>query len=827
MELTAPQNDLSLAEWQLISKQPLTIAGVTGAGVRHWSQSGNRLLVWLEKTSGSAKLEIFGWLPLAQPMDGPNLELPCLRLLGAQTQQTTMPSSPALAPGGDAVAACADLLPLPGQQPGDPELVYTSKQATYDGTFVVRPAAASADVQILTFVEVVDRQVRFTTTIDYRIKRGELRTVQIRLRDWEGEEVTLEAADVQQKRERRRARDDRTWTLDLRPSFTEPFRATWGLATGPSARLWRHDGVTGSYRVTLHGELPIEEAVGGVAAPQVSVVEAAPVERWLAVAGPELGVEGVFGLKQVTDYGGPLKPWPGELDRLRRVGGRVWKAAVADGTLRLVPQDHGAETSPIQVFLREHSAAVTDNQHWLHEAVYWLRHGAYTDLNLTLPAAARVIAVSLDGVEMSPVQPEPTRLWLPLPGRAGIRCVRLRWMYESPEPLDRPNLDALKLDGAEEGPCLWTIHVPPGFEVDGGASGLKPGLGRAAWADLQRADAQLQIIRRLIDQQGGLAGPSGSPTAAPSAPLLAAQRRFVDLCRQAERTLAVSPDASGETGPGGISLREWLPQLRAQYHDLAMRAGLDEVHVQEETRSGMLMNGAALPRRGVPLYGLTDADVTGPGLRLMAESVRREHSALLGSLAWLGVLVFIWWLSFFPALLPWGQRFLPEQFAVAGGVVWLVGWPLAVMWFLLLAAVLIRIIRVGVWLGPHLRRQAAAPPTASANASSVHPGLISRIKEVLMGSVRRRYSKEEFARRGDAIYENEVRPQLKAADKGKFAAIDIDSGMYELDRDELKADARTSRAPPSRSTDGAVGQQRCIGSARSAGHCSTRTRLYS
>ncbi len=59
-----------------------------------------------------------------------------------------------------------------------------------------------------------------------------------------------------------------------------------------------------------------------------------------------------------------------------------------------------------------------------------------------------------------------------------------------------------------------------------------------------------------------------------------------------------------------------------------------------------------------------------------------------------------------------------------------------------------------------------------------------------MGSVKRRYSKEEFARRGDAIYENDVRPQLKTDDEGKFAAIDIDSGMYEIDRDELKAGNR-------------------------------------
>ncbi len=41
--------------------------------------------------------------------------------------------------------------------------------------------------------------------------------------------------------------------------------------------------------------------------------------------------------------------------------------------------------------------------------------------------------------------------------------------------------------------------------------------------------------------------------------------------------------------------------------------------------------------------------------------------------------------------------------------------------------------------------------------------------------------------RGDAVYENDIRPQLKPVDEGKFAAIDIDSGAFELDRDELKA----------------------------------------
>ncbi|MBI3467585.1 MAG: hypothetical protein HY000_31635 [Planctomycetes bacterium] len=50
-----------------------------------------------------------------------------------------------------------------------------------------------------------------------------------------------------------------------------------------------------------------------------------------------------------------------------------------------------------------------------------------------------------------------------------------------------------------------------------------------------------------------------------------------------------------------------------------------------------------------------------------------------------------------------------------------------------------------------------------------------------------RYSKEEFARRGDAIYEKEIRPHLKPDDNGKLVAIDIETGAYEIDTDELGA----------------------------------------
>ncbi len=53
-----------------------------------------------------------------------------------------------------------------------------------------------------------------------------------------------------------------------------------------------------------------------------------------------------------------------------------------------------------------------------------------------------------------------------------------------------------------------------------------------------------------------------------------------------------------------------------------------------------------------------------------------------------------------------------------------------------------------------------------------------------------RYSKEEFARRGDEIYEREVSPHVAPEDQGKFVVIDIETGAYEIDRDELAASDR-------------------------------------
>ena len=53
-----------------------------------------------------------------------------------------------------------------------------------------------------------------------------------------------------------------------------------------------------------------------------------------------------------------------------------------------------------------------------------------------------------------------------------------------------------------------------------------------------------------------------------------------------------------------------------------------------------------------------------------------------------------------------------------------------------------------------------------------------------------RYSKEEFARRGDDIYEHTIRPHLARDDEGKFVMIDIETGAHEIDIDEMVASDR-------------------------------------
>ena len=50
-----------------------------------------------------------------------------------------------------------------------------------------------------------------------------------------------------------------------------------------------------------------------------------------------------------------------------------------------------------------------------------------------------------------------------------------------------------------------------------------------------------------------------------------------------------------------------------------------------------------------------------------------------------------------------------------------------------------------------------------------------------------RYSKEEFAQRGNELYESQIRSQVEEGNDGRIVAIDLETGDFEVDSSEIAA----------------------------------------
>lgn len=59
-----------------------------------------------------------------------------------------------------------------------------------------------------------------------------------------------------------------------------------------------------------------------------------------------------------------------------------------------------------------------------------------------------------------------------------------------------------------------------------------------------------------------------------------------------------------------------------------------------------------------------------------------------------------------------------------------------------------------------------------------------------------RYSSNEIAERGQALYDRDIRDKLDASARGKFLALDIETGEYVIDADERAALKRARAKHP-------------------------------
>ena len=66
-----------------------------------------------------------------------------------------------------------------------------------------------------------------------------------------------------------------------------------------------------------------------------------------------------------------------------------------------------------------------------------------------------------------------------------------------------------------------------------------------------------------------------------------------------------------------------------------------------------------------------------------------------------------------------------------------------------------------------------------------------------MPSTEPRRSPEEIARLGAEVFDRHVRPALRPEDDGKFVALDIETGEYEIDADDYAAVTRLRARRPS------------------------------
>lgn len=54
---------------------------------------------------------------------------------------------------------------------------------------------------------------------------------------------------------------------------------------------------------------------------------------------------------------------------------------------------------------------------------------------------------------------------------------------------------------------------------------------------------------------------------------------------------------------------------------------------------------------------------------------------------------------------------------------------------------------------------------------------------------------QEVCRQGEAIYWKTIQPTLQQEDKGKYLLINVETGDYEIDEDEIAASQRARKRP--------------------------------
>jgi len=581
LQIAGAGEEFSLVEVNLPAG--IVLADVRGAALHHWSRQKTGAQIWLKQPRKLAVLEISGWAPLVQQPTAakagrfllPPLHIANVRLDSFQVK--VLPSQ----------GVSVETERLHNLVKGTEPYTFIAASPVYKGTFQVRTLAARADVQILTTAAVRENACILVSHFHCQAPLGNPGPMQVLLQNCPCDDVRLEFPGIALRAGHRRLGADHLWELTFPPGAPQPIKF----------QLWA--------RIAL-------EELTKWSMPDVTVQGVQKVNRWLAVTGPELRPEVFTGLVKVQAIAKDLRLWPGEAQRIQNEGD-AWHIKEPKWSLNLEVRSSG-RSPPVKILLSQEQAFLADGKHWAHQADFLVAVRGDTDLQLALPAEARLVELTVDDQPLQPRPAGPDTYWVPLTGQPGPRTLRLRWRFlPEGESLEHPHLGGAYLRGVPASPRQGRVIVPFGYGVSSMPEGNESSLMQQL---LARAQAQLALCHFLAKPF------STTVTSA----LLGAHKTFRWNMRQAE--LQMSYVAGDNKKPMYAAA---LAELRTENERLLNEKGFEEVRNQAEKYPADMLASAhllfAVPEQGRPVFWQLPDARQGVAISLVSDAGRQWRTA--------------------------------------------------------------------------------------------------------------------------------------------------------------------------------------------------------
>lgn len=624
--------DVSLVE--MFVPTGITLADVRGPAVHHWSRQKAHVQIWLQQSRKQVNLELTGWAPLAQTATTTKpgqFILPALQFAHVDVESLQIKVVPAAG-----VAVHSERLRNLGK--GAEPNTFTPEGPVYDGAFQVKLAPPPAEARILTTAEVREGSCVLVSHVHCQATSGNLGPLQIVLRKWPSADVRLEFPGTAPRSSHRHVGEDHVWDITLPPRAPQPF----------TCRVW--------------ARIPLKD-LARLSNPEVSAPGLHVADRWLAITGSELRPENDEHLVLVTGVTTALRLWPAEARRILS-DGKAWHIEDPEWGLHLTSRS-AQDTPAVKVLLAEEQVYLADGSRWIHQADFELAARGDSDLQVSLPAGARLLALTVDEQPVTPRTSGSQSYWVFLGGPVGPRSLRVRWQFApGAEPLDRPTLGGAQLVGVAAPELRGRLLLPTGYHISLLPDGVQSGQMQML---LARAQARLELCRFLLKHAGTEAMPA----------LLLAQKSLRWHLRQAD--LQISYVTKEEEKPKYTAA---LETLRKENEALLQDKGLDNVRAQADkhtTDMGVSATPlAGVPEQGRPVFWRLPRAQRFLGVALEDQSERRRGQARHWSEMLVLAAVALLVLSYMPRSLGYLAYLWPETcilLALAGMFAWGVSLP--------------------------------------------------------------------------------------------------------------------------------------------------------